>query len=79
MFKSHDLGWVKKPKTQPKKFGVPVTGLVKILISEKNPHSISSYLWFSVRECPKIRKICQITKFDMDLEVVMKKSAFLFT
>ena len=31
-------------------------------------HTLPSNPWFSVRECPKILKICQITKLDMGFQ-----------
>jgi hypothetical protein len=46
-----------------------------------DPHSISSNPWLSKRLCPKVLKICQITKFDMGFqkttrEVDWRKSIF---
>jgi hypothetical protein len=38
-------------------------------------HTLSTNPWFSVRECPKILKICQITNFDMSFQ---KKNVMIF-
>ena len=40
------------------------------------PHSLSSNPWLSVRECPKILKICQITKFDMGFQKINTRSRY---
>ena len=40
---------------------------------KNDDHTLSLTLCQSVRECPKILKICQLTNFDMDLQ---KKTGF---
>ena len=58
--------WISKSKTKSK--------IQNFLDSGVWPYTLSSNPCQSVRSCPKILKICQITKFDMGFQKINMRS-----